>query len=141
MTNDELRTAFEAVISGNGKWPQAIERGPGGTYLLASVAIAWLSWQEARDIVLAKAAYGWISVEDRMPPDDTPVLVYTPSYSESLPFAIDEWRMQREAPVSWSSHTVETGMAWCEHEFDEVTHWRPLTAPAALAAKESGNDA
>ena len=70
----------------------------------------------------------WISVQDRMPPDDTPVLVYVPG-NEMLAFAIDQWRMQREAPLGWSSATIETGMGWGDHDYEDVSHWMPLTAP------------
>lgn len=70
----------------------------------------------------------WISVQDRMPPDDTPVLVYVPG-SEMMAFAIDQWQMQREAPLGWSSATIETGMGWCDHDYEDVSHWMPLTAP------------
>ena len=70
----------------------------------------------------------WISVQDRMPPDDTPVLVYVPG-NEMLAFAIDQWQMQREAPLGWSSATIETGMGWCDHDYEDVSHWMPLTAP------------
>jgi Lar family restriction alleviation protein len=71
---------------------------------------------------------GWISVDDKLPPDADPVLVYTPE-NEFLQFAIDQWCMQTEAPVEFSSATIETGYMWCEHEFEEVTHWKPLAAP------------
>lgn len=70
----------------------------------------------------------WISVQDRMPPDDTPVLVYVPG-NEMLAFAIDQWQMQREAPLGWSSATIETGMGWGDHDYEDVSHWMPLTAP------------
>lgn len=70
----------------------------------------------------------WISVQDRMPPDDTPVLVYVPG-NELLAFAIDQWQMQREAPLGWSSATIETGMGWGDHDYEDVSHWMPLTAP------------
>lgn len=70
----------------------------------------------------------WISVQDRMPPDDTPVLVYVPG-NEMLAYAIDQWQMQREAPLGWSSATIETGMGWGDHDYEDVSHWMPLTAP------------
>lgn len=72
----------------------------------------------------------WIAVEDRLPSDEEPVLVYVPG-NKHLKFAIDQWKMQREAPVSFSSATIETGMAWCDHEYEEVTHWKPLHDPSA----------
>ena len=68
----------------------------------------------------------WISVHDRLPSDDRPVLVYTPS---TRTVWIDCWAMQHESLVSWSSATIETGYAWAEWGFDEVSHWMPLPEP------------
>jgi hypothetical protein len=76
----------------------------------------------------ATAPAGWIAVEDRLPETADPVLIYTPG-NKYLKFAIDQWKMQREAPVSFSSATIEIGFYWCEHEYEEVTHWKPLVSP------------
>lgn len=70
----------------------------------------------------------WIPVGERLPPEGVRVLVYVPS-CDLLPIQADEWNMQREAPVEWSSATIETGFMWDEHEFEEVTHWMPLPPP------------
>lgn len=80
----------------------------------------------------------WISVQDRMPPDDTPVLIYVPG-NEMLAFAIDQWQMQREAPLDWSSATIETGMGWCDHDYEDVSHWMPLTAPEPTVVRPLGH--
>lgn len=72
----------------------------------------------------------WISVEDHLPDSEEIVLVLAPG-SQYQTVNFDCWRMQREAPVAWSTETIETGMAWDEHEFDEITHWMLLPLPPA----------
>lgn len=72
----------------------------------------------------------WVSVRERMPDSDGPVLVYTPK-NEHATVWIDRWQMQREAPLSWSSATIETGFMWDGFEFEDVTHWMPLPAAPA----------
>lgn len=67
----------------------------------------------------------WISINDQLPEGEEIVLVLVPG-DQYQKVALDCWRMQRESPVSWSSATIETGMAWDDHEFEEVTHWMPL---------------
>ena len=70
---------------------------------------------------------GWVSVYDRMPDTDNQVLVYVPA-NKYMKVQIDSWSMQREAPLSFSSATIETGFAWDNFEFEDVTHWMPLPA-------------
>lgn len=79
----------------------------------------------------------WISVEDRLPNTDEIVLVLVPG-ARYQQVALDCWRMQREAPLSWSSATIEIGMGWDDHEFDEVTHWMPIPTPPADAQRAKG---
>lgn len=67
----------------------------------------------------------WVSVLERLPDSDDPVLVHTPKNKHAKVW-IDCWSMQREAPLSFSSATIETGYAWDGFEFEEVTHWMPL---------------
>lgn len=62
-------------------------------------------WQAAPD--------GWISVKDRLPEDDTPVLVYCPD--APLPYGIDYWSQ------------FGLGFYW-SHD-SEPTHWQPLPEP------------
>jgi len=69
----------------------------------------------------------WVSVRERLPDSDGPVLVYTPKNAHAKVW-IDCWQMQREAPLSWSSATIETGFMWDGFEFEDVTHWMPLPA-------------
>ena len=78
--------------------------------------------------VLLSAGLGrWVSVRERLPDSDSPVLVYTPKNAHAKVW-IDCWQMQREAPLSWSSATIETGFMWDGFEFEDVTHWMPLPA-------------
>lgn len=66
----------------------------------------------------------WIAVGERLPEPNAEVLVYTEGG-----IRIDMWIMHREAPVSFSSITVETGYGWVDHDFEDVTHWTPLPEP------------
>lgn len=78
----------------------------------------------------------WISVNERLPDTEELVLVFVPG-ARYQKVGLDCWRMQHESPVEWSSVTIETGMAWDEHEFEEVTHWMPLpAAPCAALSQE-----
>ena len=43
--NQKLREAFEAYITDNGKWPNAILKAPGGQYLLLRTSVAWQDWR------------------------------------------------------------------------------------------------
>jgi hypothetical protein len=70
----------------------------------------------------------WIPVCERLPEIGIPVLVYTPR-TEYLQHAIDEWVIYREAPVPFSSATIETGEGWGDHDYEDVTHWQPLPEP------------
>lgn len=84
------------------------------------------TWRKFADAILALAPglSGWVSVAERMPDTDAEVLVWTAQGA-----MLDRWRMQSEAPLSFSSATIETGMYWDNHEFEEITHWQPITAP------------
>lgn len=93
----------------------------------------WDAWQARAALSHPSTPQGWISVEDRLPAMDEPVLVYTPSSVVKVCF--DEWCTYHEAPVSWSSATVETGEGWQNHEFEEVTHWMPLPPPPEQGSK------
>jgi hypothetical protein len=72
-----------------------------------------------------EALQRWIPVGEGLPETGDSVLVYVPG-NRHLKVSIDQWRMQREAPVSFSSATIETGMMWDDHEFEEITHWMPM---------------
>lgn len=67
MTDDKMREAFEAWISNNGEWPQAVESGRDG-YKLMQTASAWNVWQacaaqQAQEIAALRAdasRYRWL---------------------------------------------------------------------------------
>lgn len=77
---------------------------------------------------------GWISTNDRLPENEDEVLVYVPSAKYNK-VDLDNWRMQHERPLGFSSHTVPIGEMWDNHEFEEVSHWMPLPQ-APLPDKE-----
>lgn len=65
----------------------------------------------------------WISVEDKLPGKDTPVLVYQPNERKELECFVcaydgSNWR---EYEIH-KSDTMYEALTW----FDEVTHWMPL---------------
>ena len=71
------------------------------------------------------SAQNWISVLQKMPENDSPVLVYTPK-NQHQTIWIDCWQMQQEDPLGFSSVAIEVGYGWDGFEFEEVTHWKPL---------------
>jgi hypothetical protein len=70
----------------------------------------------------------WISVKDRLPEMNQVVLVYNAEF-DGNEYSIDEWVTYYERPVEFSTIEIETGEGWSMHEFEEVTHWSPLTPP------------
>jgi hypothetical protein len=73
----------------------------------------------------------WISVTDRMPEPGTDCLVWThPSWSKRPLAAVDRWDEQHESPVGWSSATIPVGLGWDSCNFEDVSHWMPITPPA-----------
>jgi len=64
----------------------------------------------------------WVPVSERLPEPDTLCIVM-----DSFGVTLDTWRMQREAPVSWSAQTIETGLGWDDHaDMLDVTYWMPM---------------
>ena len=72
-------------------------------------------------LAATQAGDAWISVQDRMPSDESVVMAWN---GDSIVF--ERWMERHESPVEWSSVTVPIGKAWDEHEFEEITHWMPL---------------
>ena len=65
---------------------------------------------------------GWVSTQDRMPPDDAEVLVFTRSGHITL----DRWEEQHEDPIGMGGPTIPIGVYWSCWEFEDITHWQPL---------------
>ena len=89
---------------------------------------------ERTDAALTAAkAGGWVSPYDSVPQPDQTVLVWSRQTWETAPsLKIDTWAMQREAPLSFSTATIETGYGWDDHEdFESVIAWQPIPAPPA----------
>ncbi len=58
MSNEQkLREAFEARMTYNGKWPNAIAKCRNGSYLLAHTENAWTEWLACAE-ALAQPADG-----------------------------------------------------------------------------------
>lgn len=79
---------------------------------------------------------GMRAFPDFVPEDGTECLVSTAGKFPG--WAVDTWREQYEAPVSFSSATIPVGLGWDSHTDDEVTHWMPLPA-APCVDSGSGN--
>ena len=68
----------------------------------------------------------WISVTERMPEVDTDyVLVFLASGS----FQIDRWHQHHEDPTNMGSKTMYMGDMWENYDYEDITHWSPITAP------------
>ena len=47
MSNEAMREAFETYMSGDGRFPKAVERDGSGGYLLGTARAGWADWQAA----------------------------------------------------------------------------------------------
>lgn len=117
----------------NGGFSPGCENGLGiecGSVLESARAAARAALSEA-------TAGGWVSPYDSVPQPDQTVLVWSRQTWDPAPsLKIDTWAMQREAPLSFSTTTIETGYGWDEHEnFESVIAWQPLPAPPAQRGK------
>jgi len=76
---------------------------------------------------------GWISVRERLPEPGTECFVWVTASPWAKPgvsyAAIDNWDEQREDPLGMGGPTIATGVMWGDHEFDDVSHWMPITSP------------
>lgn len=96
-----------------------------------------LAEQKAEQQAQPVAPEGWIPVASgKLPPLDEMCLVYVPC-AMHFKYAFDSWQVLREAPVPFSSATIEVGEGWGDHNYEEVSHWMPLAAaPSAPTAGE-----
>ena len=83
---------------------------------------------------------GWILPSDSLPEPDVDVLVWSQHFWEKAPSAkIDQWSMQREAPLEFSSATIEVGFGWNEHDdFESVIAWKAINPPAPTQGQSHG---
>lgn len=79
----------------------------------------------------------WREYPEFVPAPDTECLVEA-EYGGKLFRAVDTWEIQREAPLEWSSATIEVGYGWSNHD-DCVRRWIPISSITAPPAP-SGNE-
>ena len=93
---------------------EVLENGAGWDLLIPITTIEGrksdIELHEALDIAIAALRNGWISVEDRLPDENTRVLVFIP-YTDTK---IDTDRILNGKWVRW---------------IDKITHWQPLPEP------------
>jgi hypothetical protein len=79
----------------------------------------------AQEAPQAETPAGWTRMEDGIPPLGVECLLLVRSAVDDLEpyYKLDTWNTQREAPVSWSSATIETGDCWDETEVEDVIAW------------------
>lgn len=79
---------------------------------------------------LMKEPPQWISVDDRMPPDDQMVIGYTPvdGYMFIGFHKIHKYSL-KDASYSYSYWYIITSMRSTKHMHKKVTHWMPLPEP------------
>ena len=77
----------------------------------------------------------WIPVHKQLPDIGQIVLAYFP-HRTAMKVDIEEMMELREAPVSFSSETMYTGIAWSESDYDDITHWMPLPKPPHQAEEK-----
>lgn len=119
----DLTRAKNLLVRLHSKFPETRSQIEGSTG-------TWFIWGTDRDAASppeARAAAGWISVEEKMPePDSGEVLVWLTGGR----CAFDEWHTHREDPTGMSTtHTIDMGLMWRDYEFEDITHWMPLPLP------------
>lgn len=137
---NEEREAFEQHMRSLGLRKEGnFAQDAHGRYLYQWMHDQWKGW-EARAALSAPAIPTWISVEERLPEDETPVLILRRGELDlgELVWERPGFEDTYEAFRFWDRPN-DDGQGW---EWDEVTHWMPLPAgPAAQipANKEVNN--
>ncbi|MCH8180207.1 MAG: DUF551 domain-containing protein [Proteobacteria bacterium] len=127
----KLAGALEGLTAMYAKTWDVVE---GGLAMMSDSVEEFEKAHDAARAALSEAkAGGWVSPYDSVPQPDQTVLVWSRQTWETAPsLKIDTWAMQREAPLSFSTATIETGYGWDDHEdFESVIAWQPLPAPPA----------
>lgn len=145
MTNEQLEAAKLTIAIAEQRWPNA-NRVTHPELVRQLDQLKTKVWREEQKRLAAHPTPAsvdakpeqdmrWISVAERMPDTEDEVLVYFPTAKYNK-VDLDCWRMQHESPVAWTSQTVEIGMMWDNHEFEDITHWMPLPAHPTPASGE-----
>lgn len=69
---------------------------------------------------------GWISVNDRLPPDGLMVIGYTPCDGYMF---VGFYRESKIGNYNWSKWFIVTAMRSTQKMTKKVTHWMPLPDP------------
>ncbi|MCY1219508.1 hypothetical protein D9M72_314870 [compost metagenome] len=128
--------AYEAMLAAADPYPKGEVVGP-------CVCGSWPGGECLRCAQLLSAAPqsdGWILPSDSLPEPDVDVIVWSQHFWEKAPSAkIDQWSMQREAPLEFSSATIEVGFGWNEHDdFESVIAWKAINPPAPTQGQSHG---
>lgn len=69
-----------------------------------------------------KSTIKWISVDEKLPENYTPVLVYIPTKQTIYQAYMDEWMYRLKISKTWfSSEDIEL-----ENNYGKVTHWAEM---------------
>jgi hypothetical protein len=85
---------------------------------------------------------GPFTLEQRMPPKDTQVLIYWPCSDGTFGCAVDEWSDLYEDPIGTGGPTICVGEGWMRHDAD-VVYWAPIPVvsfAAPLAGTTGGGE-
>ena len=146
MSNEQkLREAFEAYITDNGKWPNAILKAPGGQYLLLRTSVAWQDWRACAEALApapAQEPVAWLVSLPNEPElgewfseKDMGELGYTskPLYTSPQEVGLTD----EEIDTIASKYISMVGDHWCNEEAIRERHAEDFARAiiAALRAK------
>lgn len=107
----------------------------------AACDLAWSAWKHVAARASQQPGAQWIACSERMPDEGQDCLVLL-CWDDQQPYiGIDTWHMGSERPLEFSSATIETGLEWAEHDYDEISHWLPLPEPPHPPTQRGRNDA
>ncbi|GER21301.1 hypothetical protein [Variovorax boronicumulans] len=122
-------------------WAARVQPGfDGNGHRLSEEDCELIAQKIAAALSTAPQSDGWILPSDSLPEPDVDVLVWSQHFWEKAPSAkIDQWSMQREAPLEFSSATIEVGFGWNEHDdFESVIAWKSITPPKMTEGQSHG---
>lgn len=119
---DELREIAQKMAADH------VISGSPGPLFNAGWAAACQSWaKRLNDMLSAAPPAGWVSVKDRLPEEETPVLIL-----RNKVIFIGKIKWERPTfedtyePFRYWDDPNDYGKEW---EWDEITHWMPLPSP------------